>query len=267
MLTRCAVVGHPVSHSLSPAIHRAAYAELGLDWTYERIDLAPGDLPSFVAGRSEGLRGLSVTMPHKLDAARLGMGDEVVERTGVANTLVFTPTGVIARNTDVSGYLLALRAHGVTELESVIVVGNGATARSAVVAAARAGARDLTVCCRSVDRAAGVLALAEGLGMTARAQSMGAEPLPADLVVSTVPGPALEGVAESLVGSGRLIFDSSYDPWPTPLATTAAAAGRMVLNGLDLLAGQAVDQVRWFTGRSISFETARRAAAQGRPRS
>ncbi|OYO24294.1 shikimate dehydrogenase [Enemella dayhoffiae] len=261
---RCAVVGHPVQHSLSPAIHRAAYARLGLDWRFDRVDVAPGGLPDFVAGLGPEWRGLSVTMPHKEDAARLGEGDETVALTEVANTIVLGGDGPQVRNTDVSGFLVALRAHGIDRLDRVTVVGNGATARSAVAAVARLGAREVSVLCRTPQRAESVLALADRLGMAARASALGAGDLPsADLLISTVPVDGVLGRQQELARRAPVVFDSVYDPWPTPLGEAAAAHGRLALSGLDLLAGQAVEQVRWFTGTPVAFEVARASAQDG----
>lgn len=148
---RCAVVGHPVRHSLSPALHTAAYRRLGLDWTYTAIDVEPGGFDRFVAGldRREW-RGLSVTMPHKPDVARHGVPDEAVRLTGVANTLVLGagPADDTVANTDVPGFVLALRERGIEQLDRVTLVGNGATALSALAASARLGARHVTVTLR-----------------------------------------------------------------------------------------------------------------------
>lgn len=264
---RCAVVGHPVQHSLSPAIHRAAYAELGLDWSYERIDIDPGGLPGFVAGLDETWRGLSVTMPHKPHAAVLGEPDEAVVLTGVANTVVLGPDEVQVHNTDVNGFRIALAAHGVQTVAHATLVGNGATARSALVALQRLGADEVVLVCREPARARGVEELAGRLGVALRVERLGTSLPETQLLVSTVPTTGVAAHAADLVARAGVVFDSVYDPWPTPLGEAAQRGGRMVLNGLDLLAGQAVDQVRWFTGHPVPFETARTSAqdALGRP--
>lgn len=264
---RCAVVGYPVSHSLSPAIHQAAYAELGLDWSYEAISVAPSELPEFVERLDRTVwRGLSVTMPHKNDAARLGMAGgktENVAWTGVANTLVLDEHGIRAHNTDVTGYLTALRAHDLTALERAVVVGNGATARSAVVAAIRLGATAIDLWCRQPDRAAEVAALARRGGaevtVTALSEVATAAAAEADVVLSTIP--ADEKVpAAAIAAAAPVIVDSIYDPWPTPVAAAAEEAGRTVVTGLELLAGQAVEQIDLFTGGRVGFDLALQAA-------
>lgn len=260
---RCAVVGHPVQHSLSPAIHRAAYARLGLAWDYQRHDIPPGGLGDFVAGLDARWRGLSVTMPHKEDAARLGVGDEPVALTGVANTLVFDDGQILARNTDVAGFRIALAAHGIDSVPSAVIVGNGATARSAVAALAGLGTSAVQFVVRDADRARGVVELAESLGLRATVRTPDSPVGEAALLISTVPAAGVSDSAEQLAGRAAMVFDGVYDPWPTPLAAAAERAGRPVLNGLDLLAGQAVDQVRWFTGQPVEFEVALTAARAG----
>lgn len=247
---RCAVVGHPVRHSLSPALHNAAYRRLGLDWRYTAIDVEPGGFDAFVAGLDRDLwRGLSVTMPHKPDVARCGVPDEAVRLTGVANTLVLgpTPDEDAVANTDVTGFVLALNERGIDHVGSVTLVGNGATARSALAASARLGAVHVTVTLRRPERAGDVLDLTESLDMAATVLPLG-EPLPAsDLLVSTIPADAAAPHASVLTTGTGVVFDVIYDPWPTPLAERARARGAVVLNGLDLLAAQALDQVRMMT--------------------
>ena len=99
---RCAVVGHPVAHSLSPAIHCAAYQLLDLDWSYQVIDVEPGGLRAFIASLDDSWRGLSVTMPHKVDLVELGETDATVDLLGAANTWVRRDGRTIVRNTAVS---------------------------------------------------------------------------------------------------------------------------------------------------------------------
>lgn len=258
---RCAVIGHPVAHSLSPALHRAAYRQLGLDWTYERHDVARGGVAAFVAGLDASWRGLSVTMPHKEAIAALGAPDAVVSLSGAANTWVRTDDGPVVRNTDVSGFRLACAEHGITGAGSVTLVGNGATARSSLIAVSHMGARSVTVLARDPRRAAPLVELGAELGVRVEAVALGGDVPRSDLVISTVPTSGSEPVADALAESAPVLFDAVYHPWPTPLADAGARAGRLVLNGLDLLAGQAVDQVRWMTGEQVTFSLLRGAAS------
>ena len=263
-VTHCAVIGHPVGHSLSPAIHRAAYAQLGLAWEYTAVDVAPGGVGDFVRGLDASWRGLSVTAPHKDDLVALGEPDDIVGLTGAANTWVRDSRaagGAIVRNTDVPGYGVAFAAHGIAGLETAILVGNGATARSALVGLSRLGVRRVVVLARDPGRAQGLVALGEVLGVEVEPGQLGGEaPVRADVLVSTVPAIGATPHADTLAGVAEVVFDSVYDPWPTPLAAAAAQRGVPVLNGLDLLAGQAVEQVRWHTGHEVDFDVLRTAA-------
>lgn len=264
---RCAVVGHPVHHSLSPVMHQAAYEALSLDWTYEALDVPADGLPELVRGLEPAWRGLSVTAPHKRDALTLAdTTDEVAAGVGVANTLVLDGAGAVrAHNTDVPGAVAALAARGVPSVERVRILGGGATATSMAVAAASTGARWLELCVRDPARAEAARLVAEGLGLTVVVRPLDA-PIdagaadPVDLLVSTVPAGAVQERADDLAAGAEVVFDVVYDPWPTPLARAAQEAGRTVVTGLDLLAHQAVLQVRLMCGAEVPVEVLRAAA-------
>lgn len=260
----CGVTGHPVGHSLSPAIHREAYRLLGLDWTYEAIDLTVDAFETFVTTRTPDWRGLSVTMPHKEATARLGRPDADVALTGVANTLVWHGDGSLTcHNTDIEGFVTAVRARGLSP-RFITVLGAGATARSALVAAHRLGATGVEVKARRPEAAEGLAAWAsEQFAWPDGAHATGwqaAQDARSDLVVSTVPadaGGALVGVLDL---SRAALFDVSYHPWPTPLAQAADEVGATILDGLDLLVHQAVGQIRLFTGAQVDAAPLRLAA-------
>src|SRR5579859_5641782 len=137
---RAAVIGHPVSHSRSPAMHTAAYRALGLDWEYTAVDVEPAGLAAFVAGmREEGYAGVNVTIPHK--AAVLPLCDELsaeARRCGSVNTILVRPEGLRGETTDGAGLLWAL---GDVEPAEALVLGAGGAARAAVAALAAAGWR------------------------------------------------------------------------------------------------------------------------------
>ncbi|GAB3187566.1 shikimate dehydrogenase [Micromonospora palomenae] len=251
---RAAVLGKPIAHSLSPVIHNAGYAAAGLTgWSYTRVECAAAELPALVAGLGPEWAGLSVTMPGK--EAALAVADAVspvAAAVGAANTLVRRPDGSwYADNTDVSGMVEVLASAGVAPGGTVTVLGAGGTARAALAAAARLGAASVTVVAR---RAAAVdelrpVAGAVGVALTGVGWADAAAHAGADVVVSTVP----KGVADPLAGEIRwrpstVLFDALYDPWPTPLAASALAAGARVASGLDLLLAQAVGQFEQFTG-------------------
>lgn len=257
--TRCAVLGSPVEHSLSPALHRAAYAALGLDWIYESHRVEAAELAGFVAGLDGSWRGLSCTMPLKSAVVALGVPDATVALLGVGNTLVFDgvpsdPATTRVANTDVAGLASALTAAGLGEARSAVILGNGATARSALCALAGLGVRTVDVMARTRDRTDALIALGDRLGVAVASVGLDHSPDPCDVVVSTTPAAAAAGLAGVLVRAAPVVFDVIYDPWPTPLAVAALAAGRVVVNGLDLLAHQAVGQVRLMTGLDVDVE-------------
>lgn len=259
---RCAVIGDPAAHSLSPAIHRAGYAHAGLDWTYDAITVTPSELDGFVAGvlADRGWAGLSVTAPHKEALLAHGEPDHVARLVGGGNTLVAGETPTV-HNTDVPGFVRAWRAHGSPRLRSAAIVGNGATARSTMVAMAGLDVREVVVLARRPERATALVDLGIALGIETVAVELTDSVGGLDLLASTVPAAATAPHARAWAEASAVLFDAVYDPWPTPIGQAAAEAGRLALNGLDLLAGQAVDQFFLLTGREITFELARSAAA------
>jgi shikimate dehydrogenase len=240
-----AVLGSPVAHSLSPVLHTTAYRALGLSgWSYHALSCDEAALPAVVSRLAASGRwaGLSLTMP--LKTAAVPLCTSVTSELGAVNTLVFSAGEVVGHNTDVDGVLAGLRALGDAgvSLERVAMLGAGGTARAAVAAFAKAGIRELSVHVRSAARAADVLALAQGLGLSV---SVGAlAELPAGVpVVSTLPG-----AGGANVSVDAPLLDVVYAPWPTSLATGALAGGHAVVGGLVVLVGQAVRQVELMTG-------------------
>jgi shikimate dehydrogenase len=246
--TRLAVLGSPIAHSLSPALHRAAYAVLGLDWRYDAIELAEGGLASFVAGLDESWRGLSLTMPFKREVLPLlDTASPMVQRVGVANTVLLREGRVEGDNTDVAGIVAAFAESGVDHLGHVQLLGAGATAASVLVAARELGARTAEVLVRDPARAAALAELAgsEGVELVVTRLDGGAHggPLP-DAVISTLPGGAASGLTfPDEVRRSSVLFDVAYDPWPSALA---AAWEAPVVSGLAMLLHQAIAQVRIF---------------------
>ncbi|TQF66514.1 shikimate dehydrogenase [Rhodococcus spelaei] len=252
---KAAVLGKPIEHSRSPQLHLAAYRALGLtDWTYDRIECTGEQLPGLVEGLGPEWVGLSVTMPGKL--AALEFATERTERAvqiGSANTLVRIDGGWRADCTDVDGVAGALAEVGVVDLTGAdaVVIGAGGTSRPALRALADLGVHGVTVVARDAGRAAGSLACAAEMGLTARyagfddlAVACGG----AAVAVSTVPADAVAPFA-SAVAQAPVVFDAIYDPWPTPLASAVQAAGGIVVDGLRMLLNQAFGQVEQFTGR------------------
>ena len=250
---RCAVLGRPIAHSLSPVLHRAAYATLGLDWSYTAHDVGADGLAGFVESCPANWRGLSLTMPLKEQALTLGRVDPLAAQVGAANTLIFGPE-VLLYNTDVTGLAAAVRGTD-RQVTSATIVGSGATARSALASLSILGCASVTVLARDAAKAHALAPLAAELGVAFQAGAFDADAVPeADLVVSTVVAGAADPLAQNLARHSRVIFDVVYHPWPTRLAQASEAAGRIVLNGLDLLAHQAVGQLQLMTGRHVDAE-------------
>ncbi|MGK5730533.1 shikimate dehydrogenase [Streptomyces sp. URMC 124] len=264
---RAAVLGSPIAHSLSPVLHRAAYAELGLgEWTYDRFEVDEAALPGFLGGLDGSWAGLSLTMP--LKRAVIPLLDEVSDTAAsveAVNTVVFTEDGRrLGDNTDIPGIAAALRERGVTRTASAAVLGAGATASSALAALAGICSGEVIVYVRSEARAAEMREWGERLGVAVRTAdwSRAAEALAAPLVIATTPAGATDALAGAVPERPGALFDVLYEPWPTPLAAAWSARGGAVLGGLDLLVHQAVLQVERMTGCSRGPLAAMRAAGE-----
>ena len=266
-MTLLAVLGFPIAHSQSPPIHRAAFAALGLDWWYTRIRCGEAGLERFIRGRGPEWRGFSLTMPLKEEAFRLAVDvDPVARESGVANTLLRRADGGWdAFNTDVAGLAAAIRNAG-HDASRTIIIGSGATAVSAILAARSLGARSIDLVARNADA---VASLVERFGGSAGAGSdpAGAEPpilagtpigeldellargadgAPHTLIISTLPGPAAATTATPDAATRVPLFDAAYDPWPSPFAARWTAAGGIATPGIDMLVEQAIIQDRIF---------------------
>jgi len=264
-MTRCAVLGSPIAHSLSPAMHRAAYAALGLDWTYDAFEVQEDELRGFVASLGDDVRGLSLTMPLKRVALDLvDTVDPVAELIGAANTMLFEPDGTrSAHNTDVPGLVNAFAEQGITVAESAVVLGGGATAASTLAALRGLKVTDVTVVVRDLAKAERLRDLAAELGLRTSVAdfSMVDQIGGFDLCVSTLPGGAVDPWADHFAGVAPVVFDVAYHPWPTKLAVAAHRVGTLLLNGLDLLVHQAALQVEMMVGRSPAPLAAMKSAA------
>jgi shikimate dehydrogenase len=270
---KAAVLGSPIAHSLSPVLHRAAYRELGLDgWTYQAIECDEQGLPGVLAGCGEDWAGLSLTMP--LKRAVLPLLDRVeplAAETGAANTVVFHGGRRHGHNTDTPGMIAALNEACGAESpglavgagSEVLILGGGATARSALAAVCGLGIPAVTAAVRERARAGDLLAAADRLGMEVALIPFG-EPADAspDLLVSTVPAGAAGIYAQRIARRALLphaLLDVIYHPWPTPLATAARQRGAAVAGGFDLLLHQAALQVTLMTGLSAPLAPMRAA--------
>jgi shikimate dehydrogenase len=247
--TRLAVVGAPIEHSLSPTLHAAAYAALGLPLSYERHEVGAGELAAFVAGLDGSWRGLSLTMPLKREVLPLlDRTTPLVDELGVANTLLLrTEAGRTVRsgaNTDVDGIVRPIEALGDVPGEATIL-GGGATAASAL----RLGASLVRVFLRDTAKAGTLVTLATRIGVSLEVHPLDvlSGAAPSGLVISTLPGGAADELELRPSGHDAVLFDVAYDPWPSAVAERWAASGARVVNGLDMLVEQAIGQIRFST--------------------
>ena len=276
--TRLAVWGDPIAHSRSPQLHGAAYALLGLDWTFERVRVPEAEFDAVLGGLDATWRGLAVTMPLKERAWRAaGWRDRRAELTGAVNTLllpgadVARPAGApadrpIGFNTDVGGIVAALADEQIRALGSVRILGAGATSASALVAAAELGAERVSLVARRPERARPLVEIAERLGLTPVVEPFGGRHAPADLTIAALPGGAQlpEGHVDGLVENGGPLFDVAYHPWPSQLATRWH--GAKAIAGFGMLLHQAVLQVRIFTSGDIDTPLPDEEAVRGKMR-
>lgn len=285
--SKAAVLGHPIAHSLSPVLHRAAYEHLGLTgWSYDVVDCTQEALAGFFAGMDPQWAGLSLTMPlKKAVIPLLEAVSPLAVAVGAVNTVTFpggrAPAGAVGDNTDVYGLLAAVSETGLRGVQRAVVLGGGATASSSLAALRDLGCPTPYLCVRAVERAQDTLEAAARLGVRPRllpfdrALSVLGD---ADLVISTVPIQASGALADDLrrlpATALPMLLDVVYAPWPTPLAQAWSAGGGAVVGGLAMLVHQAVEQVRLMTGTPGPLEAmraageaelARRATARGTP--
>lgn len=269
---RAAVIGHPIDHSLSPVLHRAAYGALGLDgWSYEAIDTPVERLDEVLAGLDAGWAGLSVTMPLKTAVLdHLHHVEPLAALLGVVNTVLVqpgAPVSLVGANTDVAGIVAALgeglegagSGGPAQDAAPPVVVGGGATAASTLAALAQLGRADATVQVRSVARAGATMRAANRMGVSPRFETMADLDVAvlawrdAPMVVSTLPGGAADALAEALASAGArvsgVLLDCAYGSRPTTLTRVWRELGGTAVGGERMLLHQAADQVRLMTGR------------------
>lgn len=268
---RAEVWGQPVAHSLSPALHNAAYRALGLSASYERREVSVPMLPQALHEHGPGLRGISLTMPLKeaileLVADHRGLVDEL----GAANTVVGDPGGMFLWNSDPAGVAGALGEMGVDEAPRVLLLGAGATARSVLAALAGCQTAQVTVASRDHDRARRCLEYAAAKGFSEGWLGLGDLEAAGeyDLVVSTLPhGVNVAGSIPGNLPERAALLDVTYHPWPSPLAALWEDSPRPIASGRTMLLHQALVQVRLFVqadpDRPLPSEEAVFAAMRG----
>ncbi|WP_206516074.1 shikimate dehydrogenase [Nocardioides pantholopis] len=260
---RCAVLGDPVAHSLSPVLHRAGYDAAGLDWSYEACRVPAGGLAAFVGGLDGQWRGLSVTAPLKREVLEVaGTVTDRARLAGAANTLVLGGAEILADNTDLPGAVAAVRERYDGPVSAATVLGAGATAASTGLALVELGARTVRVLARSAARAAETVAAIERHPAAPRVVvgDLASDQVVGEVVVSTIPASAQGSDLVARCAPAAVLFEVLYEPWPTPFARSAGS--RPLVGGLDLLVHQAALQFELFTGQAAPLATMRAAGEQ-----
>lgn len=260
-----AVIGSPVRHSLSPALHNAAFAARGARWAYVAFEVGPGGgAAALGAMRVLGLGGLSVTMPLKEEVCgALDQVDPAAQALRSVNTVSWHDDALVGHSTDGDGFVASLRADAGVDPQGqcVVVLGAGAAARSVIDALARHGAAEVVVVNRTHDRAEQAAALA---GAAGRVGAPGDVRNASLLVNATSIGMGDDDsmpLDAELLHDGLLVADLVYHPLDTPLLRAARAAGARTLDGLGMLVHQAALQQHLWTGETPDV-TVMRAAAE-----
>ena len=261
----CGVLGRPIAHSLSPVLHRAGYAAVGLDWTYAAHEVTEEGLPGFLDGLDDRWRGLSLTMPLKRTVVPLldALSPRAV-LAQAANTVILRDGRRIGHNTDIPGAAAAITERWAGPVASAIVLGGGATAASTLLALADLGCRNVRLMLRDADRARETLEAAARHPAAPEVQvaRLGDAAEPADVLVSTIPAGAQTADVVALAEHVSVVFDVIYDPWPTPLAAAARLGNQVLVSGLDLLVHQAALQFTLMTGLPDAPLAVMRAAGE-----
>jgi shikimate dehydrogenase len=260
LLTLTGVLGHPVEHSRSPAMHNAAFEALGLDWRYVKLPVAPDVFEEAVRALPEsGYRGANVTIPHK--EAALALGDDASDAAraiGAANTLTFADGSIHADNTDAAGLLAALP--GEPRGLAALILGAGGAGRAAAWALRDAGA-DVSVWNRTPKRAA---SLAADLGVASVEAPVGAELVVNATSVGLQPGDPLEELPVAWIDPPRVAVELVYGDHETPFAAWAQSVGAELVDGLEVLVRQGALSFESWTGHEAPLDVMRRAARASR---
>jgi shikimate dehydrogenase len=268
MSRQLAVVGSPICHSKSPAIHNAAYSVLNLEYEYSKIQVEKNHLLQFVEKLDDEWLGLSVTAPLKSEAFKIArILDDAAQVTHVVNTLTRVNGVWNGYNTDVFGLKKSIERAGLGNKRTISVIGSGATAISAVLAVARLNPlAKLSIAARNKVSASEVVAFAkqQGIGQV-RTVSVQKALTENELVISTLPANALDEQITKLRASWfkkpkGALYDVAYEPWPSVAAQLWVANGLQVVSGIEMLLWQAIAQIRIFSGGSQEIELPNEAA-------
>jgi shikimate dehydrogenase len=254
-MIRGAVLGSPITHSLSPRLHRAAFSFLGVEGSYEPIEVPAGSLSSFIEQRGGDFDYFSLTMPLKEEVLLLPIDCQpLITKIQSGNTLWKIDGSWFLTSTDGSGFLAALAHAGLQTFNRVLILGAGGTAR-AVAGAMDGISKEIHVLGRSSVRAPALKSSVTTSDFEYISWNSGADLGSYDLVVNTTPAGAADLLADSLrSGTTGVLFDVIYKPWPTVLAAAWRDSGGKVIGGLELLLYQGIDQLELVLGKSLERE-------------
>ena len=274
MTKRAGIIGFPVSHSVSPALQQAAFDYHGIEARYEYWETTPEALAERTASlRDSGVLGAQVTVPHKQEALAFvdAMSDDV-RALGAVNVIANDNGTLAATNTDVTGFVRALREDAGADLKGkrVLLLGAGGAARAIVLGLAREGIASLAIANRTAQRARDVAAVAAGMVSRIEAiplspEALASEAADADLIVNSttlgmtgVGGPA--ALAARAIPPAALVYDIVYNPPDTPLLLEAKAAGAQTLGGLAMLVYVGAEAFEQWTGLKAPVDVMMAAA-------
>jgi shikimate dehydrogenase len=249
-----AVLGSPISHSLSPQLHKAAYDFLKIRAEYSRFDVQSGDLLRFLTAHPE-LNSLSLTMPLKEEALKIAdVVSPISLQINSGNTLIKQEGKWSLTSTDVEGFLMALAANDVSLSESIVILGSGATARA--VAAAidsdkRIQGRQIHIVHRNPDRESGMRRAAPSSELIFHSWDSSKLLNEVSLVVNTSPAGAADVFCADLSKPAGVYFEALYNPWPTSLLKKFGDLGQQTIDGIDLLVHQGISQIEIFSGVQV----------------
>ena len=266
----CCLIGHPVSHSVSPQMHNSAFEALGINCVYLAFDVEPMVLGEAVRGlRSIGVKGFNVTIPHKVEVMKfLDELDESAIMAGAVNTVALENGALKGYNTDVYGIVQALRGLGLPDGRPGLVIGAGGAARAAVAALINMGFDEISVVNRTRVKAEKLAERVKTRGVACRGgglEMLREEARRAGLIINATPIGMNPGKSETLLKSGDIpagsaILDLVYNPVKTRLLREAEEAGAKPVSGIEVLVYQGAKAFELWTGREAPIEVMRRAA-------